>query len=156
MGAKDFDAAKSAQSMAVNYLGLANGVDAILPAMIERKRGHIAIVASVAGYRGLPLAAAYAPTKAAAIALAETLALELPRHGLQVSIVNPGFVDTPMTAVNTFPMPFKVSAETASRAILGGLARGKYEIAFPWQMRLIMKALRLMPNAMFLRVGRRL
>lgn len=156
MTAKDFDAEKSSHSMAVNYLGLAYPIEALLPAMIARKAGHIALVASVAGYRGLPLAAAYAPSKAAAIALAESLALELPRHGLTVSIVNPGFVETPMTAVNTFPMPFKIGVDAASRIILRGLSRGKYEIAFPWQMAFIMKALRAMPNKLFLHIGRRL
>lgn len=154
--AEAFDAQKSAQSIAVNYLGLANAIAPLLPAFLERKAGHIAIVASVAGYRGLPLAAAYAPSKAAAIALAETLALELPGRGVMVSLINPGFVDTPMTAVNAFPMPFKVSAEVASLTILRGLARGKFEIVFPWQMAVLMKVMRLMPNALFLRLGRRL
>ncbi|MEZ5817000.1 MAG: SDR family NAD(P)-dependent oxidoreductase [Hyphomicrobiaceae bacterium] len=156
MQAKAFDAEKSSASMAVNYLGITYALEALLPAMIERRAGHVALVASVAGYRGLPLAAAYAPSKAAVIALAESLALELPRHGVTVSIVNPGFVDTPMTAVNKFPMPFKIGVHAASRTILSGLSRGKYEIAFPWRMALMMKALRTMPNQLFLQIGRRL
>ena len=89
--------------MNVNYLGIANALEPLIPAMIAAGQGQLALVASVAGYRGLPKAAAYAPSKAAVISLAEVLRLELARHGIIVSLVNPGFVETPMTAVNEFP-----------------------------------------------------
>ncbi len=145
MGGTDFTAARAADSMAVNYLGLAHALEPLLPAMIEAKRGQIALVASVAGYRGLPRAAAYAPSKAAAISLAEVLHADLARHGVKVSIVNPGFVETPMTSVNTFPMPFIIKADDAARRIVKGLAKGKFEIAFPWQMVAILKIARVLP-----------
>ena len=102
--------------MEVNYDGIANALQPLIPAMIADGTGHIALVASVAGYRGLPKAAAYAPSKAAVISLAEVLRLELARHGIVVSLVNPGFVETPMTAVNEFPMPYMIKAEDAARA----------------------------------------
>jgi short-subunit dehydrogenase len=149
MSARNFSAAKAARSMAVNYVGIANGVEAVLPAMLERGQGHIAMVASVAGYRGVGPTAAYGPSKAAVINLAETLRNDLASRGIKISLINPGYVDTPMTSVNKFPMPFMVSAEDAARRILRGLEKGKFEIAFPWQLVALIKLGRLMPNRMF-------
>lgn len=154
--ARRFDAGRAAESMAVNYNGIANALEPLIPAMVARGKGQIALVASVAGYRGLPKAAAYAPTKAAVISLAETLRIELAPHGVVVSVVNPGFVETPMTAVNKFPMPFIVKADDAAERIVRGLERGKFEIAFPWQLVSLLKALRVMPNAIYLRLAGRL
>jgi short-subunit dehydrogenase len=156
MNAAEYDATRVAQSMSVNYIGIANALEPLIPAMIAAGKGQLALVASVAGYRGLPKAAAYAPSKAAVISLAEVLRLELQRHGIIVSLVNPGFVETPMTAVNAFPMPYIIKPEDAANRILRGLARGKYEIAFPWQLVTMLKLLRLMPNSLYLRVAGRL
>jgi short-subunit dehydrogenase len=156
MSAGEYDAERVAQSMNVNYLGIANALQPLIPNMIAAGKGHLALVASVAGYRGLPKAAAYAPSKAAVISLAEVLRLELSRHGITVSLINPGFVETPMTAVNQFPMPYIIKAEDAAERILKGLARGKFEIAFPWQLVTMLKLLRLMPNGLYLRLASRL
>lgn len=156
MKATVFDAALVRHSMHVNYEGIANALEPLIAGMLANGRGHIALVASVAGYRGLPMAAAYAPSKAAVISLAEVLRLELSSRGITVSIVNPGFVETPMTAVNTFPMPFIVSAEDAAARIIRGLERGAYEIAFPWQLVTMLKLLRILPNRLFLSIARRL
>ena len=155
MGAGDFDAARAARSMAVNYGGIANALEPLLPAMITRRRGHVALVASVAGYRGLPDAAAYAPSKAAVISLAEVLRPDLARLGVTVSLVNPGFVETPMTAVNTFPMPFIVSADVAAKHILRGLETQRFEIAFPWQIVSGLKVLRALPYAVYFPIVQR-
>lgn len=130
------------EHMAVNYLGAADLLETVLPGMLAAGRGHISLVASVAGYRGLPQALAYGPTKAALINLAEVLYLDLRRSGLGVSVVNPGFVDTPMTAVNGFAMPALVQPEDAARAMLAGWAAGRFEIHFPQRFTLLMKALR--------------
>lgn len=156
MSASTYDATRVAQSMTVNYLGIANALEPLIPAMIAARTGHLALVASVAGYRGLPKAAAYAPSKAAVISLAETLRLELSRYGITVSLVNPGFVETPMTAVNDFPMPYMIKCDDAAQRILKGLERGKFEIAFPWQLVTILKLLRMMPNGLYLRLAGRL
>jgi short-subunit dehydrogenase len=142
--------------MSVNYLGIVNALGALMPAMLAAGRGHIALVASIAGYRGLPKAAAYAPSKAAVISLAEVLRLELAPKGIIVSIVNPGFVDTPMTAVNEFPMPYIMKPNDAADRILRNLERGRFEIAFPWQLVSVLKILRMMPNALYLRLAARL
>jgi short-subunit dehydrogenase len=117
--------------------------------MIERQHGHIALVSSVAGYRGLPNGAAYAPTKAALISLAESLYADLKLKGVTITTINPGFVATPMTEPNTFPMPFIVSTDEAVRAIRSGLDRGKFEIVFPGRMALMMKTLRVLPYGLY-------
>lgn len=139
----------------VNYMGVIHALHAVLPGMLERGAGHIAIVASVAGYRGLPRSAAYGPTKAALINLAETLKAELAPKGITVSLVNPGFVDTPMTRDNPFPMPGILPADEAARRLLAGLERRRFEIVFPTGFGLVMKTLRLLPNAVFFWVLRR-
>lgn len=154
MTARNFSAAKAARSMAVNYQGVVNGIEAVLPHMLERGQGHIAVTASVAGYRGVGPTAAYGPAKAAVINLAETLRNDLAARGIEVSVINPGYVDTPMTRVNKFPMPFIVSAEDAAQRILRGLEKGKFEVAFPWQLVALMKLGRLMPNGLFFRYAR--
>lgn len=149
MTARNFSAAKAARSMAVNYQGVVNGIEAVLPAMLERGAGHIALVASVAGYRGMPLAGAYGPTKAALINLAETLQGELSQRGVAVSLINPGYVATPMTSINKFPMPFLVEAENAAQRIVRGLEKRKFEIAFPWQLVTLMKLGRILPYRLY-------
>lgn len=149
MGARNFSSAKAARSMAVNYQGVVNGIEAVLPSMLARGAGHIAMVASVAGYRGMGPTAAYGPTKAAVINLAETLHNDLAARGITVSVVNPGYVETPMTSVNKFPMPFLMPAEDAAQRIIAGLRKRKFEVAFPWQLVAPMKLGRLLPNRLF-------
>ncbi len=143
------------EHMAVNYVGAAHVLEAVLPGMLAAGRGHLSLVASVAGYRGLPKALAYGPTKAALNNLAEVLWLDLHERGVGVSVINPGFVATPMTAVNRFRMPALLQPDEAARAMLGGWAEGRFEIHFPRRFTLAMKALRhLGPRAYFATVGR--
>jgi len=156
MGVDQFDAAKIRTGMEVNFSGTVNCVGALLGPMKQRRAGHIAIVASVAGYVGLPQSLAYGPTKAALISLAESLKPDLDRYGVAVSVVNPGFVDTPMTAVNDFEMPFILKADDAAQRIANGLDAGKFEIAFPWQLVSSLKALRRLPYSLYFRVARRM
>jgi len=155
MKASKYDAHRAAESVSVNYLGIANALEPLIPAMRERGRGHIALVASVAGYRGLPKAAAYAPSKAAVISLAEVLRLELASDGLVVSVINPGFVDTPMTAENRFPMPYIIKPDDAAIRIIRGLTRERFEIAFPWQLVALLKFARILPYSLYFRLARR-
>jgi len=129
----------------VNYLGALYLLDAVLPALRARGAGHISLVGSVAGYGGLPNSLAYGPTKAALINLAETLYLDLHPLGLGVSIVNPGFVQTPLTAQNDFAMPALLTPEQAAQAILKGWARGRFEIHFPKRFTGWLRLLRLLP-----------
>lgn len=136
-------------------MGVIHVLNACIQTMVERGEGHIAIVSSVSGYRGLPNAAAYSPSKAALINLAESIAPQLAQKGVTISLVNPGFVDTPMTSENDFPMPFIVSAEEAATKIIAGLEKKKFEIAFPKRLAWIMNFLRIIPNGMFFWIVRK-
>jgi short-subunit dehydrogenase len=115
----------------------------------------VAWIASVAGYRGLPKAAAYGPTKAALINLAESLKPELEADGVQVSVINPGFVRTPLTAQNDFPMPFLMEADEAARRSIAGLAAGRFEIAYPRRFVALLKFARLLPYRLYFALIRR-
>jgi short-subunit dehydrogenase len=131
-----------------------NGIEAVLPAMLQRGAGHIAIIASVAGYCGVGATSAYGPTKAALINLAETLRNDLADKGVKVSLINPGYVDTPMTRSTASSKPFMISADDAARRVLVGLEKGRFEIAFPWQLVALMKLGRLLPYPAFFRYAR--
>jgi NAD(P)-dependent dehydrogenase (short-subunit alcohol dehydrogenase family) len=145
-----------AAHMQVNFLGAVNGIDSLLPAMRKRKSGHVVLVASVAGYRGLPLASAYGPTKAALINLAESLKYMFEKEGLTISVCNPGFVETPLTEGNRFPMPFLMKVDDAAVALQRGIYRRKFEIAFPTRFVLILKFLRALPYALYFPLMRRM
>lgn len=149
MGARDIDAGKVADAMAVNYMGNVYAIEALLPSMRARRAGHLALVASVAGFIGLPRSLAYGPTKAALINLAETLKPDLERDGITTSIVNPGFVDTPMTKQNPFPMPFILTVEEASGRILSGLKKRRFEISFPFPMWRLLRGAQKIPYSAF-------
>ena len=131
----------------------------VLPQLLRQAAAgapaHLSIVSSVAGYRGLPRALAYGPTKAALINLAETLYLDLASQGVSVSLINPGFVETPLTAHNAFHMPALQTPEQAAEAIVQGWRRGKFEIHFPWRFTWALKALQPLAHGLYLRmVGR--
>lgn len=156
MRADALDVADMVRHCEVNYIGALYLLDAVLPELLARGKGHISLVGSVAGYRGLPNSLAYGPTKAALINLAETLYLDLHGKGLGVSIINPGFVQTPLTAGNDFTMPALLTPEQAARAILQGWALGAFEIHFPKRFTLWLKALRILPNRLFFQLVRRI
>ena len=144
----------------VNVSGALHVLGAVLPALVQAAQagrpGHISLVASVAGFRALPQGLAYGPTKAALIHLAEALYLDLHDLGLGVSVVNPGFVDTPLTATNEFPMPALASPAQAASAILRGWERGAFEIHFPRRFTNVMKLLRLLPYRLYFPAVRRM
>jgi NAD(P)-dependent dehydrogenase (short-subunit alcohol dehydrogenase family) len=133
----------------VNYSGALRVLDAVLPDMLARGAGHFSLVGSVAGYTGLPQSLAYGPTKAALINLAETLYQDLHTKGIGVSIINPGFVQTPLTAGNAFTMPALLTPEQAATAILKGWAQGAFEVHFPKRFTLWLKAMRLLPYRIY-------
>lgn len=140
----------------VNTVGALNLLAAITPGMVTRGQGHISLVSSVAGFRGLPQSLAYGPTKAALINLAETLYLDLQPHGLGVSVINPGFVETPLTAQNQFHMPALISPEQAAQAIVQGWEAGEFDIHFPKRFTRVMKLLRLLPYRLYFPAVRRI
>jgi len=140
-----FDLAAMLLHERVNYTGALHVLDAVLPSLIAARRGHISLVGSVAGYRGLPRALAYGPTKAALHHLAEILWLDLRETGIGVSIINPGFVATRLTAQNDFPMPALLSPEEAAHEILAGWKRGRFDIDFPRRFTIWLKLLSVLP-----------
>jgi NAD(P)-dependent dehydrogenase (short-subunit alcohol dehydrogenase family) len=156
MRADRFDRAQADRLLAVNLLGPLNCVEAVLPTLLAQRQGGIALVASVAGYRGLPQALIYGPSKAALIHLAEGLYLDLRRHGIGVYLVNPGFVDTPLTRRNDFAMPALMPADQAARRTLDGIAAGRFEIHFPRRFTFWLKLARLLPYPAYFRTVQRL
>lgn len=155
MRAANFDLADALQHERVNYVGALHLLDAVLPILLRQKGGHLSLVSSVAGYRGLPNGLAYGPTKAALINLAETLYMDLQSHGVGVSLINPGFVETPLTAQNEFKMPAIISPEEAAREILAGWASGRFEIHFPRRFTLWLKSMRFLSDGLYFKAVRR-
>lgn len=133
----------------VNYVGALNVLAAVLPALVARGAGHISLTGSVAGFRGLPKSLAYGPTKAALTHLAEVLYLDLHARGIGASLIQPGFVDTPLTGKNDFKMPALISPAEAAEAILQGWRRGAFEIHFPRRFTFWMKLMRLLPYRLY-------
>lgn len=132
-----------------NVLGLLHSFAPFLPAMLARGQGKLVGIASVAGIRGLPGAGAYSASKAAAIAYLESLRVELRGSGIRVITLAPGYIATPMTEKNPYPMPFLISAEEAARRMLRVIDTGRSYAVIPWPMALLAKLLRLMPNPLF-------
>jgi short-subunit dehydrogenase len=150
-----FNLAEMLRHEQVNYVGALNLLDAALPLLLAQGTGHMSLVASVAGYRGLPKSLAYGPTKAALINLAEALYIDLHPRGLGVSLICPGFVETPLTAQNQFRMPALIQPEQAATEIIAGWERGEFEIHFPKRFTRMLKALRHLPySAYFMAVKR--
>lgn len=152
MGAAGFDRALALQHLDVNYVGALNLLDALLPRLLASGRGHLSLVSSVAGYRGLPKALGYGPAKAALTHLAEVLYLDLAPRGVGVSVIHPGFVKTPMTAQNDFHMPAEISPEEAAQAMLSGWAAGRFEIHFPKRFTGLLKLMRLLGDTAYFKL----
>ncbi len=155
MRATDFDLADALQHVRVNYVGALHLLDAVLPVLVRQKSGHVSLVSSVAGYRGLPKGLAYGPTKAALINLAETLYLDLQPLGIGTSVINPGFVETPLTAKNDFKMPALITPDEAALEIISGWRKGDFEIHFPKRFTLWLKSLRFLSDGLYFKAVRR-
>jgi short-subunit dehydrogenase len=144
------------KTMALNVDGVINGVAAALPSMLERRQGQLAIMGSLFGYAGWPGNGGYGASKAAVINLAESLKLELRGSGIDVTLINPGFVDTPLNAsYDPKKKIFVMSKERCARKILEKLPKKPYEIAFPMQVEGFMKTVRNMPRALSFSLVRR-
>lgn len=132
----------------VNVTGVFNTIHPALPLMKKRRRGQIAIVSSLAGFRGFAGASAYGASKAAVRVYGEGLRAEMEQHGIEVNVICPGFIETPMTDVNRFSMPFLMSPERAARIIRDELALNRGRIAFPWQMYVFIRLLAALPQSL--------
>ncbi len=153
--AQNFDLPEMLRHPAINYDATLHCLAATLPQLLRQGSGHISLISSVAGFRGLPKALAYGPTKAALINLAEVLYLDLKGSGVAVSLINPGFVATPLTAQNNFAMPALLTPDQAAEHILAGWAKGRFEIHFPKRFTLWLKLLRVLPTSLYFSLIRR-
>jgi short-subunit dehydrogenase len=150
---KKFNLDKIRKIIEVNFFGIMNTVDSIYEYFKGKKSGQISIVSSVAGYRGLPGAAAYCSSKSALISFAESLHFEMKRFNVRVSIINPGFIKTPMTDENNYTMPMIKSPEYAANQIYKGLVKSNdFEIHFPKKFTFLMKILKILPSSLYFRI----
>ena len=155
MRAHEFNSDVFRKLIEINVMGTVHCLEALIPMMIANRAGHIAVVSSVAGYRGLPTSAAYGLTKAGLINMTEALAPELQQHGVRLQIVNPGFIKTPLTDRNDYPMPFLMDVDTAADRFYRGLMSNVFEIRFPmfgWFMLLYC----VLPNKVMLMLARKI
>jgi short-subunit dehydrogenase len=146
---EEFNIDFSRKTIEVNLIGFINVLHFILPQMKKQQYGHIAAVSSVAGYFGLPNSFAYGASKAGIINLCEGIYLDLKEKGINLSLINPGFVKTRLTDKNNFLMPFIISADEAAKEILNGIEKNKFEIHFPKKFTLILKILKMLPYSAF-------
>ena len=130
----------------INTLGVVYAIEAVLPDMLHRGKGHLAAVSSLAGYKGLPGESAYCASKAALMTFLEGLRIQLRDRGIAVTVICPGFVKTPMTSVNDFHMPWLLEPDEAARRIVNALRRRVKVFNFPWQMALVMKVVTWLPD----------
>jgi len=149
MRASEIKLAEARRIVDVNLNGVLNLLAAVQPVLMRQGEGGFGIVASVAGYGGLPNSLAYGASKAACVNLAQSLYLDLHQRGIDVYLVSPGFVATPLTAKNEFKMPFLISAEQAAEEIVDGLERGDFEIHFPRAFSRMLKAINLLPHRLY-------
>jgi len=133
----------------INVKGVLNTFEIALGIMLPRKKGHLVATASVAGFMGLPGAAAYSASKAAVLKLCESYSLDLKRHGIHVTAIAPGFIDTPLTKKNNHKMPFLMSAEKAARLIKKAIAKKKVLYIFPFRMKVVVTILDKMPRSLY-------
>jgi short-subunit dehydrogenase len=136
----------------VNTLGVIYAIEAVLPDMLKRGKGHLAAISSLASYLGMPGESAYCASKAAVNFYMDGLRIELRPRGIHVTTVCPGFIETPMTAANDFDMPWLLQADVAAEKIVKALERKKKIFNFPWQLTLLIKCARWMPDWAIARV----
>ncbi len=151
----NFDAAMIKRVIDANVITLANSIELVLPLLRQSSIRHIVGVASMAGYLPLSRAQAYGASKAAADYMLEAFAIDLKQDGFMVSVVNPGFVKTPLTAKNDFPMPLALDLDDAVQIIKKGIANKKVEIHFPLRLTMVIKILSLLPRGLWRKLGQK-
>ncbi len=152
-GATALDAAEAGDVITVNVVGVVNSVAAVLPSMLERKQGHLVAISSLAAYRGLPKSAAYSASKAAFSTFFESLRVDLAASGVDVTIIHPGFIRTPLTANRKKKLPFLLEVDDAARRIRRALERRPRTYAFPWQLATVVRLLRHVPDVLYDRIA---
>ena len=154
--AEDFSVENFRRTVNVNLMGEVNCMGGVVPSMRARRAGHIVLMGSLTGLVGLPTAASYGATKAALNSIAQAFKPDFERFGITISVINPGFVKTPLTDKNRFPMPFLISVDAAVDHILRGIARRRFDISFPWQMSFLIRLLAALPDRAKFAITRRM
>jgi NADP-dependent 3-hydroxy acid dehydrogenase YdfG len=152
---KNFNAEAVAQVININLLGAVNAVAAVLPPMLERRSGQLVAVSSLAGFRGLPKSAAYSASKAGMTAFFESVRLDVQNKGINVTIIQPGFIKTPLTSGRANKMPFLMELEDSIPLFLNAIERRKKFAAFPWQLATLVRAARILPAGLYDRIAGR-
>jgi len=147
--AGNFEAASFANVINTNVIGAANSVAAVIPEMVARGSGQLVVISSLAAYRGLPKSAAYCASKAAVSAMFESLRLDLKPRGIDVTIIHPGFIKTPLTAGRQAKLPWLQELEPAVKKMITAIEKRKKSYAFPWQLATIVRSGMVMPNSMY-------
>lgn len=151
-GAKDWDVAQATAMADINFTGLMRVMGQVVPGMVARDAGHIVITSSLTGFRGLPGSIGYTASKAATMSLAECMYADLRKTGVDVQVVNPGFIKTQLTQKNDFNMPFIMSPEDAAREMFEHMGTQKFKKSFPWAFSMVFRLSQLLPDWLYFRI----
>ncbi len=151
-GAQNWDAAQATAMADINFTGLVRVMGQVVPAMVARDEGHIVITSSLTGFRGLPGSIGYTASKAATMSLAECMYGDLRKTGVDVQVVNPGFIKTQLTQKNDFNMPFIMSPEDAAREMFEHMGTRKFKKSFPWAFSMVFRLSQFLPDWLYFRV----
>ena len=151
-GAKEWDADQANAMADINFTGLTRVMGQVVPAMVARNAGHIVITSSLTGFRGLPRSIGYTASKAATMSLAECMYADLRSTGVDVQVVNPGFIKTQLTAKNDFKMPFLMEADDAAREVFEHMNTDRFKKSFPWLFSLVFRGSQFLPDWLYFRI----
>lgn len=151
-GAQDWDAAQATAMADINFTGLVRVMGQVVPGMVARDKGHIVITSSLTGFRGLPGSIGYTASKAATMSLAECMYGDLRKTGVDVQVVNPGFIKTQLTEKNDFTMPFIMSPEDAAQEMFEHMGTQKFKKSFPWAFSMVFRLSQFLPDWLYFRV----
>lgn len=151
-GAKDWDAAQATAMADINFTGLMRVMGQVVPGMVARDVGHIVITSSLTGFRGLPGSIGYTASKAATMSLAECMYADLRKTGVDVQVVNPGFIKTQLTQKNDFNMPFIMTPEDAAREMFEHMGTQKFKKSFPWAFSMVFRLSQFLPDWLYFRI----
>lgn len=151
-GATEWDAEKATAMADVNFTGLVRVMGQVVPDMVARDQGHIVITSSLTGFRGLPGSIGYTASKAATMSLAECMYADLRKTGVQVQVINPGFIKTQLTDKNDFKMPFLMEADAAAQEVLEHMSGDSFKKSFPWLFSLVFRGAQFLPDWLYYRI----
>jgi short-subunit dehydrogenase len=151
-GAKEWDAEQANAMADINFTGLMRVMGQVVPQMVSRDAGHIVITSSLTGFRGLPRSIGYTASKAATMSLAECMYADLRKTGIDVQVVNPGFIKTQLTEKNDFTMPFIMETDDAAREVFEHMNTNKFKKSFPWLFSMVFRGSQFLPDWLYFRI----